>query len=299
MRGSSAPSAGSTTYKNQALLVRAMAPLLSSQRAARDRRRWRRRAPTVEAAVARAARAALGRDDRPPHGRAAPDARVRRVRAVVEDRRACRSSCPRRWRPGCRSCRPRSAASRRSSTRARPGCSFRSRRRALRGALQTLIDDPARARAMGARAREVALERYSYERMVDAYLALYQNAMYERGSWLAARARTSEYDVVAQQAQVARRGERDAIAGAAQQLERARRLRRRHELIEHDVGLAPTSPRRCRAPRSAAAPRARSGRRCTGRSTRAPVRRQVDDQRARSRGRRRSPSTAPRHRSGD
>jgi sugar transferase (PEP-CTERM/EpsH1 system associated) len=51
---------------------------------------------------------------------------------------------------------------------------------ALRAALQTLLDDQPRARAMGMRAREVALERYSHDRMVDAYLALYQNAMYAR-----------------------------------------------------------------------------------------------------------------------
>jgi glycosyltransferase involved in cell wall biosynthesis len=55
---------------------------------------------------------------------------------------------------------------------------------ALRTALQTLIDDPARARAMGTRAREVALERYDYGRMVDAYLALYQNAISNRSSLL-------------------------------------------------------------------------------------------------------------------
>jgi glycosyltransferase involved in cell wall biosynthesis len=53
---------------------------------------------------------------------------------------------------------------------------------ALRGALQALIELPARARAMGARAREVALERYDYGRMVDAYLALYQNAISNRSS---------------------------------------------------------------------------------------------------------------------
>lgn len=53
---------------------------------------------------------------------------------------------------------------------------------ALRDALRTLVEDPARARAMGARAREVALERYDYGRMVDAYLALYQNAISNRSS---------------------------------------------------------------------------------------------------------------------
>jgi glycosyltransferase involved in cell wall biosynthesis len=43
-------------------------------------------------------------------------------------------------------------------------------------ALGRLIADPERARAMGRRAREVALERYSAARMVDAYLALYARA---------------------------------------------------------------------------------------------------------------------------
>ena len=53
---------------------------------------------------------------------------------------------------------------------------------ALRAALQTLIEDPVRARTMGVQAREVALERYDYGRMVDAYLALYQNAISNRSS---------------------------------------------------------------------------------------------------------------------
>ena len=47
---------------------------------------------------------------------------------------------------------------------------------ALRAALESLIGDPARARAMGARAREIALERYSHDRMVDAYLDRYARA---------------------------------------------------------------------------------------------------------------------------
>jgi glycosyltransferase involved in cell wall biosynthesis len=47
---------------------------------------------------------------------------------------------------------------------------------ALRKALATLLDDPERARAMGGRAREVALERYSSDRMVEAYLELYRSA---------------------------------------------------------------------------------------------------------------------------
>lgn len=52
--------------------------------------------------------------------------------------------------------------------------------RELRVALDRLLDDPARARAMGARAREVALARYSAERMCDDYLALYQRALDHR-----------------------------------------------------------------------------------------------------------------------
>ena len=44
---------------------------------------------------------------------------------------------------------------------------------ALRAALQTLAAAPARARAMGNAARELALAKYSADRMVDAYLALY------------------------------------------------------------------------------------------------------------------------------
>ena len=48
---------------------------------------------------------------------------------------------------------------------------------ALAAALARLERDRATARAMGARAREVALARYSHERMVDAYLALYAQAL--------------------------------------------------------------------------------------------------------------------------
>lgn len=47
----------------------------------------------------------------------------------------------------------------------------------LAAALGKLLDDPPAARAMGARAREVALTRYSAERMCDDYLALYQQAL--------------------------------------------------------------------------------------------------------------------------
>ena len=47
---------------------------------------------------------------------------------------------------------------------------------ALSTALGTLATDRERARAMGRRAREAALARYSSERMVDAYLELYAQA---------------------------------------------------------------------------------------------------------------------------
>jgi glycosyltransferase involved in cell wall biosynthesis len=52
---------------------------------------------------------------------------------------------------------------------------------ALSAALATLGADRDRAREMGRRAREVALERYSAERMVDAYLNLYGRALSLRG----------------------------------------------------------------------------------------------------------------------
>lgn len=48
---------------------------------------------------------------------------------------------------------------------------------AFRAALDRLLADPARARQMGARAREVALARYSAERMCDDYMALYARAL--------------------------------------------------------------------------------------------------------------------------
>ena len=51
---------------------------------------------------------------------------------------------------------------------------------ALRAALARLERDRGRARAMGARAREVALARYSHDRMVEAYLALYARAQLRR-----------------------------------------------------------------------------------------------------------------------
>ncbi len=48
---------------------------------------------------------------------------------------------------------------------------------ALRACLAELGADRARARQMGARGREVALSRYSAERMLDDYLALYEKAL--------------------------------------------------------------------------------------------------------------------------
>ena len=50
----------------------------------------------------------------------------------------------------------------------------------LRDRLRRLVEDPAKARAMGARARELALGRYSAERMTDDYLALYERAVREQ-----------------------------------------------------------------------------------------------------------------------
>ena len=51
---------------------------------------------------------------------------------------------------------------------------------ALSAALGTLLADRDRARTMGKRAREVALERYSADRMVEAYLNLYGRALAPR-----------------------------------------------------------------------------------------------------------------------
>src|SRR6478736_2511896 len=45
-------------------------------------------------------------------------------------------------------------------------------------------------------------------------------------------------DVVAEQTQIARRGDHDAIAGAAHQAKRTR-IRRCDELVEHDIALRP------------------------------------------------------------
>lgn len=51
---------------------------------------------------------------------------------------------------------------------------------ALSAALARLVNDHALARRMGVRAREVALARYSHDRMVDDYLALYGRALQAR-----------------------------------------------------------------------------------------------------------------------
>lgn len=48
---------------------------------------------------------------------------------------------------------------------------------AFGAALAALASDHAKAREMGKKAREVALARYSHDRMVDAYLALYARAL--------------------------------------------------------------------------------------------------------------------------
>ena len=51
---------------------------------------------------------------------------------------------------------------------------------AFGAALATLAADHTLARTMGARGREVALARYSHDRMVDQYLALYGEALATR-----------------------------------------------------------------------------------------------------------------------
>lgn len=53
---------------------------------------------------------------------------------------------------------------------------------ALRDRLGVLAGDRDRARAMGRRAREVALARYSADRMLDDYLALYERALARRAA---------------------------------------------------------------------------------------------------------------------
>ncbi len=62
---------------------------------------------------------------------------------------------------------------------------------ALRGAVEALLDDAARARAMGERARAEALETMSVERMAEAYAALYGRVLRRRKGGAAARASVS------------------------------------------------------------------------------------------------------------
>ena len=137
-------------------------------------------------------------------------------------------------------------ARRRSRARTRDGRSARARPRSIATApiaWSTRISSSTRARASRAGNSSRARDR---GRLV-----------------LAARLRVHLADVIAQQAQIARGRDRDAIAGAADQPERpavalaparAGRTRRRR---------APTSLRRCPALRAAAALRARCGRRGT------------------------------------
>jgi glycosyltransferase involved in cell wall biosynthesis len=47
----------------------------------------------------------------------------------------------------------------------------------LRTALESLTKDPSRARGLGAAARTTALSKFSADRMIDDYLALYVRAL--------------------------------------------------------------------------------------------------------------------------
>ena len=241
-----------------------------------------RRARDVEAEVAKLPRAALGRDDRPAHGRAAARPRVRRVRAVVEDRGpAARRARGDGGRAADRHDRGRRAA-RASSTRARPACSCRStRRRCAARSRRSPTIASSRARWASRRARRAldataptAWSTRTSISIASARSASRAVAAGDREVVASASRRACVVhleDVVAEQAQIARGGERDAIAGAPDQPERpavrglapgrARRTRRRR---------APTSPRRCRAPRSGAGPRGSMRPPTYGRSTRAP-----------------------------
>jgi glycosyltransferase involved in cell wall biosynthesis len=58
---------------------------------------------------------------------------------------------------------------------------------ALRGAIARLLESPGRARAMGERGRAAALARYSADRMVRDYLALYADVLAPRSGRLAWR----------------------------------------------------------------------------------------------------------------
>ena len=60
---------------------------------------------------------------------------------------------------------------------------------ALSMALRSLIDDPARAAAIGAAARAEVLTRYSFDRMIAAFEDLYVSGLHAR---LSARTRHAE-----------------------------------------------------------------------------------------------------------
>jgi glycosyltransferase involved in cell wall biosynthesis len=53
---------------------------------------------------------------------------------------------------------------------------------ALAASIRSLVDDPARARAMGTAARADVLSRYSFERMVGAFSDLYDHELQARRS---------------------------------------------------------------------------------------------------------------------
>ena len=53
----------------------------------------------------------------------------------------------------------------------------RSHPESLAGAIRTLVDNPARAQAMGAAARKEIFSRYSFERMVHSFQDLYDGSL--------------------------------------------------------------------------------------------------------------------------
>jgi glycosyltransferase involved in cell wall biosynthesis len=60
--------------------------------------------------------------------------------------------------------------------------------RALADALLSLMDDPSRAAAVGAAARRKVEDRFSFERMVNAFEQLYFNELFARAPRRAAAA---------------------------------------------------------------------------------------------------------------
>ena len=157
--------------KDYPLLVRAVAPLLSE----------RVRLVLVGEGDARAdierAIPAGARASRDSHGR--PARRPRRCSAsfdlfaLCRVPKGCRSPCPRRWPARFPSWRRRSAVSRVSCP---PTCGVFVRRETKplsRSAIGALARDRDRCRAMGAASRSYALERFSIERMADAYERIY------------------------------------------------------------------------------------------------------------------------------